>query len=651
MSSVEPGTVLVDRYRLVEPVPTDLADGEAWSAHDQILDRPVRATLLHGPRAAEALDSARRAALVADPRIARVLDVGTADALGGMPYVISEPSTGASLQQVVSSGLVDPQQARAVVGEAAAALEAARRRGVHHLALRPEAVRVDGHRVLVTGLGLDAGLGGQDQHDAATTSRADATALVALLYYLLTARWPGSSLDVPWIAPDAVRPLPAQAQGDGVVPLSALVPHVGTELDELVALTFGPGDQGPATPADVVGALEPWGQVSVVAALPSFVQPAAPETLVRQSVLGGFGGTTAPPGTPPPAPPVRRPATGRIHRTGAVPAVGVAGLGALAGAQAAQAASAGPGAPTAPVGADGAGGAYGDPAATAAYPAAYPATAGYPAPGYPPATDPQATAAYAAVPPGAAAAAPAGGAPHAGGHAPVPPPPGGYAPAPGPVSEPVPPRKKRAVNPTPIVLGLVGVGVVVGLWWAIGNAFDPLDPAVSQPSATAGPSSDASPGATDGGGEEAPATPQVPDVRPVIASGNQVDPEGDGQHPEAVALAWDGDPSTFWYTQYFKSSNFGGLKAGVGYAITLQEDAPVTQIELNTNSEGGHVQVRATSADDPAGGTVLAEGPVSSSTTFEMPEGTHGTSFVLWITDLPLTGDKYMIELNEITVS
>ncbi|MEK8226769.1 hypothetical protein NKG05_12785 [Oerskovia sp. M15] len=89
----------------------------------------------------------------------------------------------------MAGGIVDAQQARVIVGEAAAALEVARRRGVHHLALRPEAVRVDGNKVLVTGLGLDAGISGQDQHDAAETSRIDTVGLAALLYYAMTARW------------------------------------------------------------------------------------------------------------------------------------------------------------------------------------------------------------------------------------------------------------------------------------------------------------------------------------------------------------------------------------------------------------------------------------------------------------------------------
>ncbi|MGW6089400.1 hypothetical protein ACWFNV_01870, partial [Oerskovia enterophila] len=277
MTAAGPGTTLVGRYLLAERLASDLVDVTAWSAHDSVLNRTVRVSLVTGEHVTEAIDSARRAALVADPRLTRVLDVGTDD---GIAYVITEPFAGITLSEVVAGGIVDAQQARVIVGEAAAALEVARRRGVHHLALRPEAVRVDGNKVLVTGLGLDAGISGQDQQDADATSHLDAVGLVALLYYAMTARWAGPSLDVPWITPDSVHPLPAQRDASGILPLSAVVPGAPADLSDLCAQVFADagtrsdasGDDtssdddspAPATPAQIVSALEPWGTLSVV---------------------------------------------------------------------------------------------------------------------------------------------------------------------------------------------------------------------------------------------------------------------------------------------------------------------------------------------------------------------------------------------------
>src|SRR6478736_1290534 len=150
------GTVLAGRYRVVQPVASDLVGASAWQATDQILDRPVRVRVLESGAVAPALDAARRAALVTDPRLVRVLDVGTHEGYG---YVVSEQLVGPSLARLVAQAPLTADQARAVVGEAASALEVARRRGVHHLALRPSVLHVtDDGRIVVSGLGLDAGL-------------------------------------------------------------------------------------------------------------------------------------------------------------------------------------------------------------------------------------------------------------------------------------------------------------------------------------------------------------------------------------------------------------------------------------------------------------------------------------------------------------
>ncbi len=133
------GTQLAGRYRLEHPVEFDLPGAECWTATDQILDRPVRALLLREGRVREAQDAARRAALVTDPRLLRVLDVGDHE---GVAFVVTERVPGRDLGQLTAHGPLPADQARAIVGEAAVALEVARRRGVHHLALRPSAVHV-----------------------------------------------------------------------------------------------------------------------------------------------------------------------------------------------------------------------------------------------------------------------------------------------------------------------------------------------------------------------------------------------------------------------------------------------------------------------------------------------------------------------------
>lgn len=634
VTAAGPGTTLVGRYLLAERLASDLVDVTAWSAHDSVLNRTVRVSLVTGQHVTEAIDSARRAALVADPRLTRVLDVGTDD---GIAYVITEPFAGITLSEVVAGGIVDAQQARVIVGEAAAALEVARRRGVHHLALRPEAVRVDGNKVLVTGLGLDAGISGQDQQDADVTSHLDAVGLVALLYYAMTARWAGPSLDVPWITPDSVHPLPAQRDASGILPLAAVVPGAPADLSELCAQVFADaaarsdasgddtaadGDRpAPATPAQIVSALEPWGTLSVVAALPTFVQRPAPQPtngVSRQSIRSAFDvPLSTPPGTPPPAVPFHRPATGRIHR---VP---------LSGAS------------TLPDGASYPAPTYADSPAPAAYAAV---TAGPPAGGYP-------TQPAAAVPHPVSAAQPTVSVP--------PPPPAAAQPsagqtAAGPPSGPfaTTPTKKTGSKSTwiimPIVLLLVIVAVVWGVKFGLSGFGDTASPnddnGIEQPSG-----SDPSEGGTD---EELPVN-----TDPLtIASGGLLDPDvadpGDvGEKPEAVPLAIDGDPSTFWFTYSYKDGGFGGLKSRTGYTFSFREPETVQRIVLSTNNTGGHVEVRAVTPAEPNGGEILASGTFSETVELELDPAAKGTTFVLMITELPQAPDgAYRVELNEITV-
>ncbi|MFF3063542.1 protein kinase family protein [Oerskovia sp. NPDC057915] len=633
MTAAGPGTTLVGRYQLAERLASDLVDVTAWSAHDSILNRSVRVSLLTGEHVAETIDSARRAALVTDPRLTRVLDVGTDD---GTAYVITEPFAGITLSEVVAGGIVDAQQARAIVGEAAAALEVARRRGVHHLALRPEALRVDGDRVVVTGLGLDAGISGQDQHDADETSRTDTLGLVALLYYAMTARWAGASLDVPWISPDSVHPLPAQRDAAGVVPLSTLVPGAPADLSELCTKVFADAETAraragtdrattnddtqefdslaapPSSPADLVSALEPWGALSVVAALPTFVQPAAPPAATRvsrQSIRSAFDvPLSTPPGTPPPAVPFHRPATGRIHR------VPLAGSSAL------------------PDGASYPAPTYADAPATYQAAAAGLSTGSYPtAPTSPPPPPP--------VPP-----APVGLAENAPDAVPAP------EPRTGPFTTTS--AKTKSVKTTWIIMPIVLLLVVVAVVWGVKFGLSNFGAVVTPDSGQGGSGTNGAETPSGTPGADAPVN-----TEPLaIAAGGLLDPDvadpnDIGEKPEAVPLAIDGDPSTFWYTYSYNSAAFGGNKPKTGYTFTLEDEATVQRIVLDTNNTGGRVEVRAITDDEPTGGDVLASAAFSQNVELELDPATEGTTFVLFITELPTNPEgKFRVELNEITV-
>lgn len=636
------GTVLAGRYQLTEPRPCTLPGTSEWDATDQILARPVVVRVIPTAGAGPALDAARRAALVTDPRLVRVLDVGSD---GDAGYVVSEQVNGPTLAQLVAREPLSADQARAVVGEAAAALEVARRRGVHHLALRPSALAVaDDGRVLVSGLALDATLLNRRVGDARTTSRTDAADLVRLVYTALTGHWPG-----PLASSDG---LPTAPETDGVpVPPGDLVPGVPADLNTLCRVTLGREDDGPLSPADLVRELEPWGEIRVQGrprrTLPPLPPPVttAPGQVVRQSVRSSFGGSTAtatPLGTPPSAAPERSggspaPASGSPGRLpGTVPmtpvptddvATPVTGVPSVVPAP--------PAASVPPAVAAPGAAAFTGPAV----PGGAPLTGSLPPGRLPPAVPP----------PGPLSAGPgAPGGPFDSAQYPGPPPdPFDF----GQVEEPAPRRPW-----TTAVMVLVGLLVLVGIGFAVTALFSgtgagggvgaAATTSAQAPAGSTGPSAPASssaPGASPSSTARLGAPPMISG----IASVNPADPTG--EHAEAVARAIDGDPTTFWYSMTYQTANLGGLKPGTGLALTLAGQASVHTVTLHVNGTGGNVEVRATDAGAPTQGPVLASGPLSQDTVLTLTPTPTTSSLVLWFTELPTTADgSFRVELTEI---
>lgn len=608
------GTVLAGRYRVVDPLPSDLEGVSVWRATDQILDRPVRVRVLESGAVAPALDAARRAALVTDARLVRVLDVGMHEGAG---YVVSEQITGASLAQLVDRGALTPDQARAVVGEAAAALEVARRRGVHHLALRPSVVHVsaDG-RVLVSGLAIDAALLGTEQGDARATSRTDTVDLVRLLYTGLTGRWPGARDDVRAVT------VPAAPVLDGApVPPGEIVPGVPNDLDTLCAVTLGPNADGPYSPGDLVHELEPWGEIRIgraaddpddipTAGAPVVVdvpaegpeRPAAPVRIARQSVRSAFDELPAGaprPGTPPPAVPPRSAGmpAGGVQRTGVLPpAAGLAAGAGLAGGPA---------------------------AAAPAFPPAAPPPVG--PPGIPPAYEPG---------------------------------PEGWDEMAYEEEDPfafVEEEPRRRFDPTALVLVLVGVVVLVGLVFAARSLFEsPVGDVAADPegtttqeqpaaSETAAPAPTPTPTAADPGGGPAPVISQIRTFDPTDPAGERV---------ENVELAVDGDPTTFWFSYTYNRADFAGLKEGMGLELTLQSETDVSAVKLSVNGSGGNVEVRATTGSTPTQGELLASSALGPETDLTFAEPVRTSTLVLYFTELPTNpAGQFRIEVTEIAIS
>ncbi|WP_269142622.1 murein biosynthesis integral membrane protein MurJ [Georgenia yuyongxinii] len=628
-----------------------------WRAHDTILDREVQVLLLppDGRHNALVLDAARRAALVEDHRLLRVLDVDDEDA---RPHVVTEKVRGSDLGTLSRRGGLPPAQARAVVGEAASALESARRHGVHHLALTPESIVIsdDGH-VLVTGLATDAALvgAGEDDESPLATTRQDAVDLVRLLYLAFTGTWP------------------EPPGGEPPAPVDELRPGVPQDLAELCAATLADGG-GPHSTGELIRLLAPWPDVDP-ALMPGPVPPPPPppapphtspgqahtevpapphtETDDRSATTTATDGprTVLPhasagerpvpaPVPPPGAPPLHwaphRPSTTdapefstildddpETYRPGLTDTLtGLTAVASDAARTAATSVASGTrrvvsrtkgvtsGARRLADGASAAAGSAGKGLGSTL-------SAGRERLG---ATWGERGA------PGAGAADDQ------------------RRPVASEVDGPEVPFKERRMDPTPVVLVGVGLLVLVLLFVAMRILFAPPAPvSLPEPSAAATPTTSAAP-------SPAPSTAAPATVAPVVASLVPVDPQGDGaENPTLTPLALDGDTATWWRSRSYVNPAYG-MKEGIGLAVSLAQRTQVSRVEIDLHGTGGLVQVRSTTPGAPTGGPVLAEGEMGPGTVLTFTEPVETDSLVLWFPRLPVADSdgKNRIELSEL---
>ncbi|MFG3282782.1 protein kinase family protein [Streptomyces sp. NPDC048111] len=205
------GHKLARRYRLEECV-TRLDGFSSWRAVDEKLRRAVGVHLLPAdhPRARSVLAAARSSALLGDPRFVQVLDAVEENDL---VYVVHEWLPDATeLTALLALGPLEAHDAYQMVTQISQAMAAAHREGLAHLRLTPSAVlRTSTGQYRIRGLAVAAALRGISSD---TPQRADTEAIGALLYAVLTQRWPyesdayglhGLPKGVGLIAPDQVR--------------------------------------------------------------------------------------------------------------------------------------------------------------------------------------------------------------------------------------------------------------------------------------------------------------------------------------------------------------------------------------------------------------------------------------------------------------
>ena len=633
------------RYGLLGTLSTTLPRIVRHRGVDTILDRDVTILVLTDAtlHRDNVLESASRAVLVEDQRLQQVYDVERAEP----SVIVTEPLTGRTFSSLVSRGM-PPAQARAIIGETAQALDAGARRGLHHLNLSPESIRVlpDG-TVKVSGLGIEAAALDLESrvagHDPSAADRADARSLVEILYYGLTGRWPGKRPGIP----------SAPRLGGVPVKPSTLVPGIDPVLDELCERTWS--SQPPISAAEVARSLGTWDQVAgyhesgpaqrpssqhpspsggatgggaagasaAVSAAGAGVANAARGVLdrLRRSGAGKSTTVSAPAGQTAPAPVRPEPATSVVPTTSDTPAEQTAVI---------EAASA----------------------------AAAPVTQ---------APDPQQTESAAAQEQSTddvyvQVTGPTNPIPNVlstasetvPGPAPVPAEPftGSFPAFDDDEDEEVDPeaarREQRTTSSVLVTFFLMVIVLLVVasyiVYQTIGIPFADKDRAAADtvPSASAQENG--------GGGGQQPA-PQPAEAKPEIA-GVSVANNPSTQAANNQQYLADGDTSRAWFSH---NSGTQDLNPPIDIEIKLKSRAKVSEIDLQGTNDGGQVEVRATDLSNAGGGTLLAQGAFTSgSTTFKVDNPQEVDTIVIRVTQLPKNSDPtefpYKATVTEVTI-
>jgi hypothetical protein len=232
--ALDAGDVLASRYRLIRAVTSAAADETApttvWQAADEVLARRVAVKLLPASGRAGAaaakpfLEAAGRASSLSHPGLARVYDAAIEErpAQRGsrtvdVAYVISEWVEGRTVAELLlADGPLDPVEAVRLAHDAADALSAAHDTRVGHGRIHPGNLMVAANgRLTVTDAAVAAAVHGSPlpalkpgEPLGEPEIARDTRDLAAVVYALLTARWPSASTPQP-SAGLAAAPKPA----------------------------------------------------------------------------------------------------------------------------------------------------------------------------------------------------------------------------------------------------------------------------------------------------------------------------------------------------------------------------------------------------------------------------------------------------------
>jgi hypothetical protein len=186
-----------------------------------------------------------------------------------------------------------------------------------------------------------------------------------------------------------------------------------------------------------------------------------------------------------------------------------------------------------------------------------------------------------------------------------------------------------------IIIVLVLVGIGVGGWM------------LSHHKATAAPAKHSHSGRPTH-------PPALVTLKPVSATASDL--------PGNAALAIDGNPDTFWYSQYYLNyPDFGRLKAGIGLVLNMGKQVKVSQVQVKFGpTPGANVQIMMSNSPQPPSSAVPPSLPIAAKATdvggvytFKLKHPATGRDVVIWFSKLPPkpgTGNQYQAEIYNVII-
>lgn len=205
------------------------------------------------------------------------------------------------------------------------------------------------------------------------------------------------------------------------------------------------------------------------------------------------------------------------------------------------------------------------------------------------------------------------------------------------------------------IVGLIGVYVTLACYGLIANSHQiaSIPPRATSSASQIGTPSASGSAPASGHPAPAPPTPPTPPTssasRPAshplaVVSIAAFGPEGtaDGDNPGLAARILNVATDQPWYSQWYATADFGGLRPGTGLLLDLGTTETVTSVSLTLGSTPGtDVQARVGDVPSAALPSAASASDADGSVQLTLRSATKGRYVLIWFTRLPYVGDGH----------